>query len=429
MWCEHMYRLIVREGGKLNWLIVGWLLLLSPAQFAARAQQPNSLPPRMKLRLENELAAAYFDGDSATVLSQAADLIKAVAPKRWDDVDAQLKGLGVPSLGRLLLSSRLELRAANPRASAPAVTALELQRILPTLDAELQRIAVDVKLAMKAQTGQLNVTEFDDFETRVWRLHVLRNELTNVSALIDYGIETMKSRDGRAVQSARRIRNGSKLEDHPSQPPEQVLAELSAKATKTAKNIEEATVEVRADRLTFAVKSLRGNASVVQRIKAAWAGDFDGYALSLYFANNPDPNARVSPRLRDPDFPGQCAANVEELRAELGADLLTKSRHFYTGLHWWMRGRYGMGANGFGLLKSPLALKNPNRMFGLHMPVSTPVPTEPGVTPSIPEVDRRHHYGWMFEYRKLFRTRATSKSSNSRSKNSPTSKTKLSRFY
>ena len=39
-------------------------------------------------------------------------------------------------------------------------------------------------------------------------------------------------------------------------------------------------------------------------------------------------------------------------------DLLEKSRLLYTGLHWWLRGRYGKGTDGFGLLKSPAAMKS-----------------------------------------------------------------------
>ena len=403
-------------------------LTLFAMTVSAFAQRTAQLPSRMKRRLENELAAAYFEGDNETVLAQAAELIQSVAPKRWDDVDLELERLSVPSLGKLLLSSRLELRSSNPQANVPEVTPLELQRTLPALTGELNRIAGDIQLAAKVQAGDLNVVDFDDFEQRLWKLHVLRNELLNVSALIDYGRELMTSRAGRAVQ-ALRPRINEHDERVPAASPDQVLTTLANGVVQTKHQIEEATVEIRMDRLAFAVKRTTENAPMVQRIKAAWAGDIDGYALGRYFSQHPDPATRLSARLRRADASAIAMSHIEKLRTALGPELLTKSRHLYTGLHWWMRGRYGMGAHGFGLLKSPRSLHDPARMFGLYMPISTPEPTEPGVTPSIPEVDRRHHYAWMFEYRRLFRTLSSSTRSSSKTTRSPKSKTRLSRFY
>jgi hypothetical protein len=67
-----------------------------------------------------------------------------------------------------------------------------------------------------------------------------------------------------------------------------------------------------------------------------------------------------------------------------------------------------MGPDGYGLLKSPLAMQSPATLFPLFMPIETPSPADPfGGTSAAeaavpqPRFDRRHHYNWMYEYRQL----------------------------
>ena len=71
------------------------------------------------------------------------------------------------------------------------------------------------------------------------------------------------------------------------------------------------------------------------------------------------------------------------------------------GLQWWLRGRYGRGPEGFGLLKSELALASPQAQMMLYMPPETPRPNDSSTTDPVPQYDRRHHYIWMFEYRRV----------------------------
>ena len=121
-------------------------------------------------------------------------------------------------------------------------------------------------------------------------------------------------------------------------------------------------------------------------------------------------------------------AALVRLQRESAGDLVTKSRLLYHGMHWWMRGRYGLGPDGFGLLKSVAALNSPLAQFPLYMPAKTPTPTDPTISGySVPKFDRRHHYIWMYEYRVL-RRRHTSETKVLNRKQELTS-TKLGEFY
>ncbi|MCA9206279.1 MAG: hypothetical protein KDA59_24670, partial [Planctomycetales bacterium] len=92
---------------------------------------------------------------------------------------------------------------------------------------------------------------------------------------------------------------------------------------------------------------------------------------------------------------------------------------FRQGLQWWLRGRYGRGPDGYGLLKSELALISPAAQMGIYLPNETPTPTDPA-NPSktaVPEVDRRHHYIWGMEYRRVQQVSSESMTATGKSTN------------
>jgi hypothetical protein len=88
---------------------------------------------------------------------------------------------------------------------------------------------------------------------------------------------------------------------------------------------------------------------------------------------------------------------------ELAGDLATKTEHLFEGLDWWLRGRYGRGPEVWGLAKSGAALKNRSLLIALEMPSEPPVPTPPADPrrAPVPQFDRRHHYTWAWEDRRL----------------------------
>jgi hypothetical protein len=140
------------------------------------------------------------------------------------------------------------------------------------------------------------------------------------------------------------------------------------------------------------------------RILAAYALDFDGDYLAEVFAQ---PRDFQRERLREPDLPEHIKAVVADGRQQAG-DLLAKSRFFFEGLHWWLRGRYGRGTHDQGLLKGPDALNSREALLTLMMPSEMPRPVDPAKATSIPTptVERRHHYVWATDQAPRFVTDA-----------------------
>ena len=166
--------------------------------------------------------------------------------------------------------------------------------------------------------------------------------------------------------------------------------------------------------------------SLKDRYLATWALETDGRLVhDALTAGQLD---FMNPALNDPDLLTQITEQVKEGVELAGEKLIKKSGLLFTGLHWWMRGRYGMGTEAAGFLKSARAVTSDAALFPLYMPEETPVPTSRySETGTIPEVDRRHNYIWEWEYRKVVPVSTTR--TGSRTSRRSTSETQLSRFY
>jgi hypothetical protein len=139
---------------------------------------------------------------------------------------------------------------------------------------------------------------------------------------------------------------------------------------------------------------------------------------------------RFRQSLNDPQLAETIREQVKRGQQLAGKDFLEKSRLLFTGLHWWFRGRYGMGTDGNGLLKSKLALTSPDAQFGLYMPKEVPKPTDPRQGgKQVPSVDRRHHYIWQFETRTIQTSFNSSTTNKLKSDNRVQQVTTFDRFY
>ena len=291
----------------------------------------------------------------------------------------------------------------------PRPSSRELQLAIPALSASIEAELAEVGQSPAMSPSAPAATSFKEFEDRLWQLHVIRNRLRNTTALVDYGITMARAEKGRG-RGAVESRDGD-------------IANFEALAHRVEKMTRDAakrSVAERMLRLDFALRVLRDSDNLKQRYYAAFVGDLDGRLLVESMRSQDGPTALDQLHI------------VEQRHAALvdaaGKDLVRKAELLFVGLHWWMRGRYGKGPEGHGLLKDPAAVRSPEAMFGLYMPLETPQPTDPQLTSSdrVPEIDRRHHYIWMYQYQTI----QVSRESQSQSNTSRTgTRTKLSHFY
>lgn len=384
------------------------LLCGSATQGAISAQQ-------MRL-INQELVPAYIDGDLLTTANLATQLISSTQAKDRKRIDAELQRNGALTLAELSVTSRMELIRTGYVGRIAHPTEEEIGLLLQAVSDEIAKQLGKMKALVDSEGG----TNLEELEDHLWRIHVSKNQIASVLRLCERGVQmahfnrsNLGDKEGAERDAAR-----------------QTFQNQAGQATEVLHNADERAILMRIKRIDLAEKVLQSSQDFEERLQAAWIGDLDGPIVQEYFENVVRGRIVPTKKLSVPGMSESAQANVRELRDLAGPELLAKSRHFFVGLHWWQRGRYGAGPHGFGLVKDQTALVSGERLFGLYMPTVMPTPTSPyddGY--QIPAVDRRHHYVWMFEYRRLFSRDFYAKRTNVKSKSGPEQTVGLDRFY
>ena len=398
-------------------------LALAAAQLEAGAAEPAKpvvLTKSQQTALTEQLIPAYEQGNPLGVLQALAPMVGKLDDARIEAVDAFLDKQSVPPVGELLANARLTLVEQNLARSLPKPEPRELVLTIKALSAKIEETLADAAKHPVFDAGHPKPKNLKEYEQLFWQMHVLDNRLASTMRIGEYAASLSES--------------GSKLpKQNLSETQQSVLetdfARLQGELLKTRKKLTARDFDLRVDRLGYAEQVLTQSKDLQERFLAAFVLDLDGEQLARQLkltdllpeanaGDNAAAKAAAAPDAFAPIEERQAIATISSDQAQAGVkvrksitqgrkaagdDLLKKSRMLFTGLHWWYRGRYGSGSDGNGLLKNKLALASPQAMFALYMPKETPTPTDPTkvVGKQIPQIDRRHHYLWQFETRKI----------------------------
>lgn len=243
--------------------------------------------------------------------------------------------------------------------------------------------------------------DWQQSEQLFWETHVFRNEFLNAQRLVDFGVAVLKPHHRRAQKSG----------DAEVLSVFQRVEKLAKLVPETFRNMVERDSELRLIRFDRSSKKLLDGGDFETMLIAAMCMELDAERLAELFQNNsPESFARVA--LQDPNFPETIQKKLKEGR-QVGDDVSLKAILLRSGLHFWLRGRYGEGQLANGLLKSPAAMTSTLAMEGLYMPKIRPKPISGyhDVESSEPGYDRRHYYTWAVEHRPLIEDRTRRSSS------------------
>jgi hypothetical protein len=355
----------------------------SAALMAAEPTVGDELTKADRKAITEELVPAVRLGDLAAVTRSGTVLSGRLKPAQRAEVDRMLAENGLPPLADLVTDARFQLIELGLVKSASAVPPQEALILLATLKARTEKLLA--KGNEHPAFEKTAPTTLDDFEKLFWSMHVFANQMESAARFCDFA-QGLKA-------TAEKFKPKGKTNDTSD------VAVLQTDWTKIKSDLaalwERFALQdrdLRVARLTLADKVLTESKDVGERLLAALAVDMDGELLPALLE-------------KDLSFPPEqrqkLVETIDHARTGAGRELLQKSRLLFTGLHWWLRGRYGVGTVGGGLLKDTAALKSPDVMFGLLMPINPPNPTAPGAREPVPLVDRRHHYLWQFETREL----------------------------
>ena len=353
-------------------------------------------------RLAKLLVSAYRMGDWNRVVGVVR---QQLADKSVDDVASlarRIKDTDRLALPQLVWEARLRLSRVGSQLPKP--NAIETLLIAKQFSVTVAKEIAALRSLDLMATPLEDPEDLDAYRDLVWEHHVHSNEVQNVLLVAKQGAwvkQSLKREDTPANKAAR-----LEMEDFDFLDAQEQLVQLK-------RDMDERVLEVRVNRVRHAVRVLQDQTAWTdKRFKAAYVIGVDSDSLLKAIS---DPRAFEREALQDPNLAEQIAESLEQGKAAAG-DLVKKSRLLFAGLHWWRRGRYGVGTDFFGLLKSKNAIRDPRLQNALMMPRSAPVPTDPNVEGrrSVPAYQRRHLFIWGYEDRRFTTTSSSGARSSSR---------------
>ena len=345
-----------------------------------------AIPRNVKVELDQRLIPAYRTGNLEIVVISGAMIVNQVGGTVNAEIDEYLATQGIEALGVVLASSRFSLLVQN-KVVKPAATKKELLITVPHFQAEVEKvISGELRPAiMKAVDGAaVKPTEFVEFERALWDLHVYKNDLVNLGRTAEMAGRTAQF----VLQNARLSDNERKTLSFDFQAVQQTIeAEAEKRLTRE--------MSLRERRIELALGILGDSKSLKARLQAAFAMDQDVKIIRAFVEQQRKGNFAGVPVPKLGELEGSVAIARGTYR-----ELFRSADQLYTGLHWWLRGRYGKGIAANGLLKGEHVKKVPASGFALRMPRDRAKASDPFAVENelaSPYVGRRHEYIWSWE--------------------------------
>ncbi len=362
------------------------VLLALLIDLSAVRQIQAAIPRNVKIELDQRLIPAYRMGNLEMVVFSGAMIVNQVGGTVNAEIDEYLAGQGIEAMGVVLARSRFSLLVQH-KVVKPAVTKKELLITMPHFQVEVEKvISGELRPAiMKADKGAEAVpTELAEFESALWDLHVYKNDLVNLGRSAEMAGRTVQL----VLQNARLSAVERKTLSFDFQAVRQTI---EAEAEKRLMR----EMSLREQRIELALGILSDSKILKVRLQAAFAMDQDIKIMRAFVEQQ-----------RKGNFAGVPVPKLGELAGAVAIargthqELFRSADQLYTGLHWWLRGRYGKGIAANGLLKGEHVKKVPASGFALRMPRDRAEASDPFLVENelaSPYVGRRHEYIWSWE--------------------------------
>ncbi|HEY2249446.1 MAG TPA: hypothetical protein VGH74_00250, partial [Planctomycetaceae bacterium] len=407
-----------------------FLMWLSAALLvAAKDKAPaDGLSPKLHEVIEN-VETAYRGGDIEGVWRLLAKPMNGLSESLAAKFDDALAAKKLPPARELLVQARLKVLLEERAAALPAPSPKERFLILAALADHVQNPLAEIAGGPLLQPDLPAPRNMDEFDRRLHQIHEVAVKLWLARTCAAYAGDLA----GKFSAASRK-----KLSDK-----EQALiagseGDLLKDVRDAEMDVRELELETRLLRLRYGVEVLRKKDLTKEKFIAAATTRQDVRALQQAIvppapvlpkgakaaaaANSPAPVVFQRAALAGPDL-GNDVATLGRRAADAAGPLGDKAERFFAGLEFWLRGRYGWGPDVGGLAKSNAALQQPQLLHQVYMPdnlltladeeTESPKPPASGRRPETPPriakkgkatptcPDRRHHYTWAWEDRRL----------------------------
>jgi hypothetical protein len=347
-----------------------------------------AIPKRAKNLISERLLPAYRIGSPLLLAGSIHDLLPELTDDQVKAINAHLDEQDFPPLEDMFAESLLGMANQGNTSAFAELKSRELAIVIPRIRAMIAATLESAKTHPVFKTPLASPDNLPEFERLFWEVHVFEQRLQSAVKLQQLGLLL----HDQALNVFRKATPGQQ---------DVLMSDFGLAGYQlevTQQQLLERKLELRLRRLRLANSILQRSGGQRGLFEAARAVDLDGQLLTSYFASLVNTAGAEGPAgLND-------VAAIKTLIADStdkAGELIEKSRLFYDGLHWWLRGRYGKSTDGGGLLKPRMAYDSPQLMFQLYMPseLYSPPGTRQGDVQPNPQ--RRHQAVWSFEPNRL----------------------------
>ncbi|MCA9144981.1 MAG: hypothetical protein H6823_11150 [Planctomycetaceae bacterium] len=387
--------------------------LLFVVSLSGVAQSEGPRLSREDQRAADQVARAYFAGNSLLYAELVSGWLRKSNDARLANFDAALTAVSVPTTGELMTEAHLHAVHNGLTSDLPSPSSREVLVVVEQLGSHvstLVRMVYQNDLMKDPLPDPATLREYDDV---VWESQMLESKARDAAQIVRH-MQLLASKLSK-TQLAKLDESGKTLLEET----DEILGDVE----ELLDELGERQAEVRLKRLALALRRLQDPMLNAEKIRAAYTAPLDAESLTSYLSAAKE-HQRVFKRqtLMNSQLIQQVAADRETAR-QLAGDLTEKSQRLFVGLNWWLRGRYGVGSEVFGLAKSPAAMHSMQAQMALYMPQQLPRPNDRQQNDSqqqpsysqqqqSPCYDRRHHYWWAWEDRRVQRTTTSSVQTN-----------------
>ncbi|MBA62251.1 MAG: hypothetical protein CMJ76_07780 [Planctomycetaceae bacterium] len=365
-------------------IIFAFAVLLFGIQLSLQA----AIPRNVKIELDNRFIPAYRTGQLETVILSGSLIANKVSGPLIGEIDIYLGEQNIESLGVILARSRFMLLTQGRQLPPPA-TVKELILTVPHFQKQVQEVITGTLRPAIMQEGMELPVTLKDFEEALFKVHIYKNDLINLdrtsllaSQAVEYALRTGKVKPV----------DQEKLSFNFVEARQQIIAENENRVGFE--------LTLRVDRVRLAKRIIEESDELDQLLLAAFAMDQDLKIINDFVQQQ---RQGLFQSIEAPDI-DQINRTGEQAQQN-APRLFREAEMLFTGIHWWIRGRYGKGVAANGLLKGAYVKKNSAAGFALNMPRNRVVATDPfanGGSEESPYVARRHENTWAWENGGIF---------------------------
>ena len=351
--------------------------------FGFQVTSQAAIPRDVKLEVDNRLIPAYRTGNLETVIFSGALIANKISGSLIEEIDVYLDKQNIESLGAILARSRFTLLTQGQQLK-PQATGKELILTVPYFQGQVQEIITGALRPTIMREGVKFPSALKEFEESLLKIHIYKNDLLN--------LDRTSLLAAQAVANALRTGNvkpvdRGRLSFNFLEAREQILAENKRRV--------EVELALRVARVRLAKRIIDETNDLQQQLLAVFAMDQDLKIINDFVEQQ---RQGLFQLIDEPDI-DQINRTVKEAQQK-APRLFRDAERLFTGIHWWIRGRYGKGSVANGLLKGAYVKNNPAAGFALNMPRNRPLATDPfknEASQGSPYVARRHENTWAWE--------------------------------